>query len=127
MSQIHHHYQANGIHLIEIEPQLEEAQVRELVGLIVQLYQPTHANYIILDLRGTYTMPIRALATEIKRCYREYVDEAPLFLAMVVEISVAQVLTTVLQTLTRRESIQMFTIPDAANQWLQLERKNLDA
>jgi len=73
-------------------------------------------------LRDNHALPIRILATEIKRYYRERVGQAPLYLAIIVELSVAQVMTTVLKTLVHRDSIQLFTSSEKANQWLMLER-----
>lgn len=127
MSMIYHQYQANGIHLIRVDTPLEEQSIHEIVDILTQVYQPTQATYVIVDLSDSYVLPIRMLAAEIKRCYREYVGEAPLYLAIIVELSVAQVMTTVLKTLMRRDPIQLFTGSATAQEWLILERNKLSA
>jgi hypothetical protein len=127
MSNIRHQYQSHGIHLIRIDSQLEEKDIAEIMKLVGEIYKRTEATYVMIDLKDNYALPIRLLAAEIKRCYREYVGESPLYLAIVVENSLAQAMITVLDTLMGRDPIQLFTREISAQQWLMLERRKIAA
>jgi SpoIIAA-like len=127
MSNIRHQYQSHGIHLIRVDNQLEEKDIADIIDLVGEIYQRTEATYVMIDLKDNYALSIRLLAAEIKRCYREYVGESPLYLAIVVESSLAQAMMTVLDTLMGRDPIQLFTREISAQQWLMLERRKIAA
>lgn len=124
MLHISHRHHVDGIHVIDIEAQLRENHIQEIIAILEQVYHATEPTSVILDLRGSHMLPIRVLASQIKRCYRGLIGHAPLHLAIVVEPSIIQVMKSVMKTL-RNEHIDLFTESESANQWLMMERYKL--
>ena len=98
----------------------EEAQ--EAIDILGQIAMSQSPAYALIDMRGHYVLPLRDFSAQLKRLYRDLPETQPLFLAMVVDSSVVGVLSTIVKTLVRRETIQYFTNMDKAKMWLSIER-----
>lgn len=123
MSEIEQHQQADGIFYLRPEKSFSEERVEQVIETLKSLHHGTEPTYIILDLGDNYVLPIRTLASAIRSFYRNIPPtNAPIFIAMIVEKSMIQVMDSVFKTLMRREAIQPFTETKRAKQWLMLER-----
>lgn len=122
MSHISYHQSSEGNHVIEVlsEFGLEEAQ--EAIDILGQIAINQSPAFALIDMRGHYVLPLRDFSAQLKRLYRDLPENQPLYLAMVVDSSVVGVLSTIVKTLVRRESIQYFTNIDKAKMWLGIER-----
>jgi hypothetical protein len=123
MSHIEQYQLGDGTYCIRTKDLLIEADVEQIIDTLKSIYQNTQATYVILDLQENYVLPIRILATQIRLYYKELpTTNAPLFVAMLVEPSLVQMMGTILTTLMKRDAIQPFTEMKRAKQWLMLER-----
>jgi hypothetical protein len=124
MSHIAYHQAADGTHVIDILSEFSGAEAQEVIDILAEIAvnARTTPAYCMIDMRGHYVLPLREFSAQLKRLYREMPENQPLFVAMVVDASVISVLSTIVKTLVRRESIQYFVEPDKAYMWLGIER-----
>jgi hypothetical protein len=124
MSHIAYHQSADGTHTIDILSEFGSAEAQEVIDILAEIASNSagHPAFGLIDMRGHYVLPLRDFSAQLKRLYRDMHDEQPLFLAMVVDASVVSVLSTIVKTLIRRDSIQYFTQADKAYLWLSIER-----
>jgi len=123
MLEIEQYQQADGVYFLRPEKILTEETTVYVIETLKSIYRGSEATYIILNLENNYTLPIRKLATDIRSFYRSIPPtNSPMFIAVIVENSMIQVMDSVLKTLMRREAIQAFNEMSRAKQWLMLER-----
>lgn len=123
MAEFEMHYRTDGLFEVDVKGSFKDEDVTYLGQVLRDAYNPSHANYNLVDLSDNHVLPLRILGGEILRIHRDMADGAPMFIALVVQASIAQVLGSVLKTLMRREEVQAFTDVKLAMQWLALERK----
>lgn len=125
MSHIAYHQSADGTHTIDILSEFGSAEAQEVIDILAEIAMSAGGEpaYSLIDMRGHYVLPLRDFSSQLKRLYREISENQPLFLAIVVDASVVSVLSTIVKTLIRRDSIQYFTQADKAHLWLSIERK----
>ena len=117
------HHNANGIYEIDTIGSFRDSDTEYLIEMLANIHESRETNYLYIDLSQHHVLPLRALGSTILNFYREQVYQAPLFIALIVQPSLAQVLTSVIKTLMRRELVQVFTEPERAYQWLEIERQ----
>lgn len=124
MSHIAYHQNADGIHTIDILSEFGGAEAQDVIDILAEIALTSAGQpaYGLIDMRGHYVLPLRDFSAQLKRLYREIPENQPLFLAMVVDASVVSVLSTIVKTLIRRDSIQYFVQADKAHLWLSIER-----
>lgn len=123
MAEIEQHQQADGTYYIGAKNLLVETDIEQTIEALKSVYQPTQACYVILDLADNFVLPIRVLSSQIRLFHQEISStNAPLFLALIIEPSLIQMIETVFTTLMRRDLIQPFIEMKRAKQWLTLER-----
>jgi hypothetical protein len=123
MAQFETNYLAEGIYQVFAVGSFKEEDTETLSSLLYEIYEPESASYVIINLSKNYVLPLQSLGARILRFYREITNNAPMYIAIIVQPSLAQVLGCVLKTLMRREWVQTFTDTKLAQQWLALEQK----
>jgi hypothetical protein len=110
--------------VIDILSEFGSNEAQEVIDILagIAANQPDTPAYCLLDMRGHYVLPLRDFSAQLKRLYRDMPENQPLFLAMVVDAAVVSVLSTIVKTLVRRDSIQYFTQLDKGQLWLNIER-----
>jgi hypothetical protein len=122
MSQISYHQNSEGTHIVSVLNDFGSEEAQEAIDILGQAAMQQSSSFALMDMRGHYVLPLRDFSAQLKRLYRDLPETQPLFLAMVVDSSVVGVLSTIVKTLVRRESIQYFTNIDKAKMWLSIER-----
>jgi hypothetical protein len=122
MSHIIYHQSGEGTHVIDVLAEFGSEESQGVIDILMQVGMSQSPAYGLIDMRGHYVLPLRDFSAQLKRLYRDLPENQPLFLAMVVDASVVSVLSTIVKTLVRRESIQYFTNIDKAKMWLSIER-----
>jgi len=125
---IHEHYIApDKIHTLTISAtsvvdSLSTRYIAKLLTHIDETHIPENAQRlrIILDVSDFYLLPLRNMALQLREFYeqRNVVD---LSIALVVQPTIASVLTTLTRTYVKCDSIQLFTQLDKADLWLKLQ------
>lgn len=124
MGHIEYHQASDGSHHITISSEFNMPEIQELMDVLQEIARtnPDKATYIIIDLRGQYVLPLREFASPLKRFYQNLPENQAIFMALLVDTAVVSVLSTIIKTLIKRDSIQYFTQDDKAHLWLTIER-----
>jgi hypothetical protein len=122
MSHISYHQNGEGTHIIDVLTEFGAEESQEAIDILGQIAMNQSPAYGLMDIRGHYVLPLRDFSAQLKRLYREMPEGQTLFIALVVDASVIGVLSTIVKTLIRRDSIQYFTNVDKAKMWLAIER-----
>jgi hypothetical protein len=122
MSHVTYHQHSEGTHVIDVLSEFGAQEAQEAIDMLGQIATSQSPAYALMDMREHYVLPLRDFSAQLKRLYREMPEGQTLFVAMVVDASVVSVLSTIVKTLVRRDSIQYFTNMDKAKMWLSIER-----
>ena len=122
MSHVTYHQSGEGTHVIDVLSEFGAQEAQEAIDMLGQIAMSQSTGYALMDMREHYVLPLRDFSAQLKRLYRELPEGQTLFVAMVVDASVVSVLSTIVKTLVRRDSIQYFTNMDKAKMWLSIER-----
>jgi hypothetical protein len=122
MSHISYHQTVEGTHVIDVLSEFGAEESQEAIDILGQIAMNQSPAYGLMDIRGHYVLPLRDFSAQLKRLYREMPEGQTLFIALVVDASVIGVLSTIVKTLIRRDSIQYFTNVEKAKMWLTIER-----
>jgi hypothetical protein len=114
--------QGNGSYQLIGTNYFQDSDIVYLSEVLQEIYDVKYPTYVELDLSEYRVLPLQKLGSVILLLYRQDIHAAPMYIAIIVKSSMAQVLGAVLKTLMRRDMVQTFTNSKQAQQWLALER-----
>jgi hypothetical protein len=125
MSLITHLRQDNNVHELAFT-EASRRSTDQLITILADFYRNPQSEsiYLLLDMRDSGMLPLRYLTLEMRRLNEEYLNHAPIYIALVVDdVSIIEVTSVLMRTIMRRDSAQYFTNIDKARLWLDIEQR----
>jgi len=118
------HYELlDYIHEIQIKSQGVDA-LRQVITLTAQILSSEAGyNYLLIDARGAKLLPLRLLASELKRISRQSGNVEASIAIIIHNQSFTDEMAVMIKTILERDNVELFTSIDKARFWLELQQK----